>query len=48
MEFIEGVPLSGPVAARKAVEYAGQILDALEVAHRKGFTHRDLKLANIE
>src|ERR1019366_8321693 len=31
----------------KAVAYAGLILDALDAAHRKGFTHRDLKPANI-
>jgi dipeptidyl aminopeptidase/acylaminoacyl peptidase len=47
MELIEGVPLKGPVSAEKAIEYAGQILDALDAAHRQGITHRDLKPANI-
>ena len=47
MEFVEGSPLKGPLPAEKTVEYAGQILDALDAAHRKGITHRDLKPANI-
>jgi eukaryotic-like serine/threonine-protein kinase len=47
MEYVEGTPLRGPLPVEKALEYAGQILDALEAAHRKGITHRDLKPANI-
>jgi serine/threonine protein kinase len=47
MEFIEGTALKGPMTSEKGVEYGGQILDALDAAHRKGFTHRDLKPANI-
>jgi serine/threonine protein kinase len=47
MEFIEGAPLKGPLPINQAVEYAGQILEALDAAHRKGITHRDLKPANI-
>jgi len=47
MEFVEGAPLKGPLALGKAVEYAGEILDALDAAHRKGVVHRDLKPANI-
>src|SRR6266536_1797838 len=47
MEYVEGSPLAGPLPVEKAVEYAGQILDALDAAHRKGITHRDLKPANI-
>src|SRR6202167_3147807 len=47
MELVEGAPLKGPLPVAKAVEHAGQILDALDAAHRKGITHRDLKPANI-
>src|SRR5215472_5864662 len=47
MELIEGAQLKGPLAPQKAVEYSGQILDALDAAHRKGITHRDLKPPNI-
>ena len=47
MELVDGVPLKGPLPVAKALEYAGQILDALDAAHRKRITHRDLKPANI-
>jgi eukaryotic-like serine/threonine-protein kinase len=47
MEFVEGAALEGPLSLDKAIEYAGQILDALDAAHRQGITHRDLKPANI-
>jgi serine/threonine protein kinase len=47
MEYVEGVPLKGPMAVDKAIEYASQILDALDAAHQKGITHRDLKPDNI-
>ena len=47
MEYVEGAPLKGPLPLEKAVEYAGQILDALDAAHQKRIIHRDLKPANI-
>jgi tRNA A-37 threonylcarbamoyl transferase component Bud32 len=47
MEFIEGASLKGPLPLEKSVEYAAQILEALDAAHQKGITHRDLKPANI-
>src|SRR5947208_1513267 len=47
MELVDGLPITGPLAVAKAVEYAGQMLDALDAAHCKGIVHRDLKPANI-
>jgi serine/threonine protein kinase len=47
MEYIDGTPLKGPLPLDQALEYATQICDALDAAHRKGITHRDLKPANI-
>ena len=47
MEYVEGEPLQGPLSLEKAAEYANQILDALDAAHQKGITHRDLKPGNI-
>ena len=47
MELVDGTPLKGPLPLEKAMEYAGQILDALDAAHRKGIAHRDLKPANL-
>lgn len=47
MEYVEGESPKGPLPVDTAVEYAGQILDALDHAHHKGITHRDLKPGNI-
>jgi len=47
MEFIEGTPLHGPLPLDQAFRYAIQICDALDAAHKKNITHRDLKPGNI-
>jgi eukaryotic-like serine/threonine-protein kinase len=49
MEHVEGPPLSAlmPLPVEKAVEAAGQLLDALAFAHRQGIVHRDVKPENV-
>ena len=52
MEYVEGVSLEkmlakGPLLVGEAVNYAGQVLDALGYAHGRGVVHRDIKPANI-
>jgi Tol biopolymer transport system component len=47
MEYIEGTPVKGPLPLEQALQYASQICDALDAAHSKGITHRDLKPGNI-
>src|ERR1700741_174338 len=52
MEYLEGETLAhrlkkGPLPLAQALQYAVEISDALDKAHRKGITHRDLKPGNI-
>jgi len=47
LEYIEGEPLQGPMAAEHALPLALQMVSALEAAHRRGILHRDLKPMNI-
>jgi eukaryotic-like serine/threonine-protein kinase len=52
MEYLEGETLAerlkkGPLPLNQVLQYAIEISDALDKAHRKGITHRDLKPANI-
>ena len=47
LEYIDGVPLRGPMATTELLPFAVQVAQALEAAHRRGILHRDQKPANI-
>src|SRR6202051_183080 len=52
MEYLEGETLAqrllkGRLPLEEVLQYAIEIADALDKAHRKGITHRDLKPSNI-
>jgi len=52
MEYLEGETLAqrlhkGPLPLEQVLQFAIEIADALDKAHRKGVTHRDLKPGNI-
>ena len=52
MQYLEGETLAdrlkkGALGLDQALQYAIEIADALDKAHRKGITHRDLKPGNV-
>ena len=52
MEYVDGELISeriarGPVSVSESLDIAAQVADALDEAHGRGVTHRDIKSANL-
>jgi serine/threonine protein kinase len=52
LEYLEGDSLAdrlqkGPLPLHDVLKYGRQIASALDAAHRRGITHRDLKPGNV-
>jgi eukaryotic-like serine/threonine-protein kinase len=52
MEYVEGELIServarGPLPVNESLDIAAQVADALDEAHGRGVTHRDIKSANL-
>ena len=52
MAYVEGQSLrkkleSGPLELDEALRIATQVAEGLQIAHKKGIVHRDIKSANI-
>src|SRR5580765_149458 len=53
LEFVTGPTLAeriaqGPLPLEEAINFARQMIEALDYAHEKGIVHRDLKPANVK